>query len=264
MNIIKQELKQNFKSWLIWIVSLSLFIAMMMLEFSAYKDNPELLAILDAFPKEMLDAMGLSGVNLTTVSGFTSVSTLYISLMVSIYAIMLGSNLLAKERKNKTSEFIFVMPVKRERLLVYKWFVGLIYSILMSVFVHLAIIISTFSYNPDSLFFEYIGWSTLAMSILLGLYMSFGLFLASMLLRPKLSLIIGPVVVFVTYIMSILIGLVEQLNWLRWLTPFEYFKSSYILQNLSVQWQFALISGVIIFASLGLTVLFYRHKDIPI
>jgi ABC-2 type transport system permease protein len=264
MNIIKQELKQNFKSWIIWAVSLSVFIAMMMLEFSAYKDNPELLAVLDAFPKEMLDAMGLSGVNLTTVSGFTSVSTLYISLMVCIYAIMLGSNLLAKERKSKTSEFIFVMPIERKALLTCKWLVGLIYSILMSVFIHAAIVISTMRYDLDSLFFEYIGWSTLAMSILLCLYMSFGLFLASVLLRPKLSLIIGPMIVFVTYIMSVLISLVKQLDWLRWLTPFEYFKSSYILQNLSIQWEFTLLSVVIVFILLGLTILFYNQKDIPV
>ena len=264
MNIIKQELKQNFKSWIIWVAALSVFIAMMMLEFSAYKDNPELLAVLDAFPKEMLDAMGLSGVNLTTVSGFTSVSILYISLMVCIYAIMLGSNLLAKERKNKTSEFIFVMPIRRELLLAYKWFVGLIYSVMMSVMVHAVIVISTLRYDLDTLFFEYIGWSILAMSILLCLFMSVGLFLASVLLRPKLSMIIGPIMVFVTYIMSVLIGLVERLNWLRWLTPFEYFKSSYILQNLSIQWEFALLSSVIVLASLGFAVLFYRRKDIPI
>ncbi len=264
MNIIKQEFKQNFKSWLIWFVSLSVFVTIMMLEFSAYKDNPELLAVLDAFPKEMLEAFGLNSASLTTVSGFVSVSMLYMQLMAGIYAIMLGANQLAKERKSKTSEFIFVMPVKREVLLSYKWIVGLIYCGLMSISIHGIMIVSTLRYEPEVSFYQYISLSILAMFILLSLFMSLGLLLASVLLRPKLSLMIGPIIVFVMYIMSVMIGLVEALSWLRYLTPFEYFDPSVLLSSMSISWEYTSLSLVFMLVAIIMTMVAYHKKDIPV
>ena len=51
MNIFLRELKANFKSLIIWSVIIALFILMGISKFSAYAGNPEMLKILDFFPR---------------------------------------------------------------------------------------------------------------------------------------------------------------------------------------------------------------------
>ncbi len=61
MNIFVRELKANLKSLLIWGVIVILFVMVGVSKFSAYYNNPEMLAILDAMPPAMLAAFNLRG-----------------------------------------------------------------------------------------------------------------------------------------------------------------------------------------------------------
>ena len=59
MNIFIRELRANLKSLLIWSVIVILFNIVGFSKFSAYYNNPELLAILDTMPPAMISAFDM-------------------------------------------------------------------------------------------------------------------------------------------------------------------------------------------------------------
>ncbi|MEK9138667.1 MAG: ABC transporter, partial [Bacteroidota bacterium] len=81
MNIFARELKANLKSLLIWGVIVILFVVVGFSKFSAYAGNPEMLALLDAMPPAMADALNLKAFNLTTVTGFFGIMFSYYALL---------------------------------------------------------------------------------------------------------------------------------------------------------------------------------------
>ena len=81
MNIFIREVKANLKSLAIWSGIIMLFIIMAGAKFSAFAGDPSMLKMLDSMPKALLDALSMSGSNLTTLSGFYQIMFIYFALM---------------------------------------------------------------------------------------------------------------------------------------------------------------------------------------
>src|SRR5512137_1906663 len=105
MNIFFRELKANFKSLIIWSVIIILFTVVGAAKFSAYANNPDMLKVLDAFPKVAQDVLELRAFNLTTVTGFYGIMAVYFGLMGAIAAGLWGTDIISKEERDKTVEF---------------------------------------------------------------------------------------------------------------------------------------------------------------
>jgi len=126
MNIFVRELKANFRSLLIWGVIIVLFVVVGFSKFSGYANNPELLAVLDGLPPAILAAFNFNAFNLTTVTGFFGVMFAYFSLLLSVAAVMWGSDIITKEERDKTVEFSLSLPVRREKLVTAKTLAALV------------------------------------------------------------------------------------------------------------------------------------------
>ncbi|MBN1139998.1 MAG: ABC transporter permease subunit, partial [Anaerolineae bacterium] len=113
MNIFVRELKANLKSLIIWSVIVILFIVMGVSKFSAYYNNPEMLAIFDAMPPQLVKAMEFEALDLTTLNGFIGLMFTYYALLLGIAATMWGSDVISKEERDKTVEFALTLPVTR-------------------------------------------------------------------------------------------------------------------------------------------------------
>ena len=120
MNIFLRELKANFRSLLIWSGIMFLFLTMGMSKFSAYEGNPEMLEILNSMPPALLAAFNMNAFNLTTVTGFFGVMFTFFALLVSISAVMWGSDIISKEERDKTVEFALTLPIPRRKLVTAK------------------------------------------------------------------------------------------------------------------------------------------------
>jgi ABC-2 type transport system permease protein len=262
MNVIKHEIRYHFKSWLIWTLSLGLFVVIFSTEFSAYYNNPDLLGILDAFPEDLLQAFGIAGTNLTTIDGFMSLVMIYMNLIGSVFGLILGATLLSKEHKARTAELLLVMPAKRSRLLLDKIVAAIVMNFLLVAVVFAMMIVSVLQYEPNQDFFLFMGLCALVMMVLLCFWSGVGMLLASVLSRPKQAGMIGTILVFVTYVLSIFIPLVDSLDFLKILTPFAYFDTRKILSTLTLSWvEFIGLLGLTC-VFFGLSLFFYRKKDI--
>lgn len=264
MHIIKHELRAHLKPLLIWSVVITLIIATAMTEFSAYYNNPEMADILDTIPKAMLDAFSMANANLTTVGGFVSMFSFYFYIMLGIFSVLLGNGIIAKEERDKTAEFFMTLPISREKIILSKWIAAIINCVLLNAVTGLAIFGTTYKYNPDTEFYKFLGLLLLALFILQMIFLSVGMLLASILRRYKSSGKLSATILLVTYLMSVMVGLSDKMEFLKYFSPFRYFQANYILNELKFEPIYVLISIVIIAVSMVGTFIIYPKRDLYI
>ena len=264
MHIIKRELRANLKSLIIWCIIVILLIIMMVSEFSAYYNNPEMEKILSSMPKVLLEAFSITGANLTTTTGFISIASIYFYIMLGFFSVMLGSNIISKEERDKTGEYLLTLPISRTDILKSKLIASIINSIVLNIITGVAIILSMYKYNLDSKFYKFILLMQISIFILQMIYLSLGMLLASKLKRYKSSGKISATILLCTYFLSILIGMSSKIDFLKYLTPFKYFEASYLLKNEKLELVYIIISITIICTCLAFTFINYSKRDLRI
>ena len=262
MNIIKRELRANLKALIIWAVSLTLVIFAASAEYSAFVDNPEILDAMSSF-EEMFAVMGMPVTDFSTPEGFISMFSIYFYVPLSIYGALLGSSIISKEERDKTAEYLFTLPVKRNQVLVKKLIAATIYMIIF-VFYILAISTLFFSrYSLDDTFYYFMRNLFVGLIFTSFIFMSIGMFLASVLRQYKKSGSITLAILIGSYLLNVLIGLVEELEFLKYINPFQYFKVDAMLEG-NIELKYILISiGIIASCITGLFV-FYKKRDLYI
>ncbi len=262
MNIIKRELRSNLKALIIWVTSLSLIILVASTEFSAYHDNPDLIAAFEGF-EDMFAALGGSIANIGTPEGFLSLMSIYLYLPASIYGALLGSSIISKEEKDRTAEYLFTLPVTRNQVLRSKIIAAVFYQIVFVTIIILASILIFYRYNLDENFYSFMRHMFLALTMISLIFMSIGMLLASYLEQYKksgsltLGLLIG------TYMLNMLIGVVEELEFLKYIVPFQYFTADNMI-NSNIEFIFVFLSLLIISSCISGVFIFYKKRDLYI
>lgn len=262
MRIIKHELKSNLKYTLIWSGIMAVIIGMMMAEFSAYYDNPQMLEILKAMPESLLKAFSMDTVNLTSLGGFLSVASVYFYILAAAFALILGNNILAKEERDKTAEFFLTLPISRERVVFSKLIAAMIACLIFTTITILSVVFTGLEYSPDASYYKFLLLTTVSMFLLQLIFLSIGLFMAASIKRYKLSNIIAVILLMVLYLLSIVMQLTDKLNFLKYFTPFDYFKSADLLKNLSLPSCGVGLSTAFTLIFLALTFYIYPKRDL--
>lgn len=261
MNIIRQELKNNRRSIIIWTLSSALFMAFVMLEFDAYHNNPELLEIVDVLPKELIEMFGLGNLNLSQLDGFLKLALVYGQLVGAVYAMMLGINSMLKEILLKTTEFILVMPIKREKLIINKVVANAILMLVLVVGMMVSLALSGLPYGMGSDEFKLLGLAGIAIYGMMFLLLSLGMLLTA-IFKPKKSLsLIGLLLVFGAYIFNVMINLLSRLDYLRWISPFAWFDIASIHSE-GFNIYYMILALLLIIISLLLTLNQYQKRSI--
>lgn len=264
MNIVIREFRANLKSLIIWSLIIALFSMVGFSKFSAFYGNPDLLAILDSMPPAMINALSMNAFNLTTVTGFFGIMVIYFSLILTISAAMWGSDIISKEERDKTVEFSLTLPVARSRLVTSKIIAVVVNCILLLLVTWGVTIVGAQKYNPDSEFAGFVTMTMLSFFLLQMIFMGLGIFLGCALKQHKRAGAIAVSVLLVSYFASIIYGLNNDLKFLKYLSPFEYFKPVKILQESSLEITYVLLSLAIVAVFLVGGYAFYSKRDLYI
>jgi ABC-2 type transport system permease protein len=264
MNIFFRELKANLKSLLIWGGIVILFVVVGFSKFSAYEGNPELLAILDDLPPAMLSAFNFQAFNLTTISGFLGVMFTYFALLLSIAATMWGSDIISKEEADKTVEFSLSLPVTRSRLVTAKTGAAVVNCIGLLLITWGAAIAGSTQYQPNMEFYDFLRLSMLALFIMQMIFLAVGIFLGCAMKQYKRASSVAISLLLGTYFMSIISGLNENLEFLKYFSPFKYFDAGVLLHGSKIDLTFVWISAGIIAVSMVGAYLTYARRDLYI
>ncbi len=246
MNIFKREIKANLRSLLIWGGISILFIFLAITEFSSYEGNPEIMEILDSMPQALLEAFQFNAFNLTTITGFYGVMFTYFSLIATISAAMWGSDIISKEERDKTVEFTLALPITRQKLITSKILAAMVNCIGLLVIMWVASLAAVARFNPDSEFYEFLALIMVSLLIIQMVFLSVGIFLGCSMKQYKRAGAVAISVLLGTYFLSIISGLNENLEFLRFISPFTYFNPVTLLNESTIDVGYVFLSlGII-------------------
>lgn len=119
--LLKHELKQNYKSLIIWSLSVGI---MGMFCICLYSSMTEDMAALSESFSNMgafSDAFGMSTLGIGTIAGYfaTEVGVVH-SLGSSMFAAVTATTILSKEEDGHTGEFLYSLPISRGKVVVAK------------------------------------------------------------------------------------------------------------------------------------------------
>lgn len=261
LNIFKQEIVSHKKHLLLWSVGIIFLIVMGMAKMSAYHASGESINKLFAeLPKVFKAITGATGFDLSSAKGFFALLFLYIAVMVAIEAVLVGTEIVSKEERDKTTEFLLTKPLTRTNILVSKILAGLVIVLVLSLVTTASSLLIVGAYNQGvSINYEILKLMG-GMVFMQLVFYSVGLAIAASSKKARSTTQIGSMIVLGAYLAFVLVGLFDSLNWLKYLTPFQYFEANTVLISgysiLSIG-----LSLLIIFVSLIVAIKMYSSRD---
>ena len=262
MNIFLRELRANFKSLVIWGGIVSLFVVVGISKFSAYEGNPEMLQLLDNMPPALMDAFNMQAFNLTTLEGFFGVMFTYFALLLSIAAAMWGSDIISKEERDKTVEFSLVLPVTRSRIITAKALAALVNCIALLLITWGVSLAAAAQYSPDEAFYRFLGLCMAALFFLQLIFLAVGLLLGCAMKQYRRTGTAAIAILLGSYFLSILSGMHEDLEFLKYLTPFKYFDPALLLHESRFEPVYLILTALIVLVSLAGAYYTYARRDL--
>lgn len=263
MNIIKHELRRNLKSFLIWSGVLTLLVFVYTTEFGIFAGSPDITDAMAQF-EDMFAYLNIYVTDMTTPEGFTSMVSLYFYLGLGIYSALLGSSIIAKEERDKTAEYLYTLPIKRNQVIRSKMIVAIFYTLMINLITMSLVILFMLPHNPEPIFFDFMFLLGPGVFFFQMLFLTIGMLMSSILKQYKKSGSVTIGLLIGSYLLSTIIGLVEQLDFLKYVVPYEYFEAADLLQHLKFDVVYLIITFFIIGLSITGSFIFYQKRDLYI
>lgn len=262
MNIFLHELKAYRKSTIIWAVALSALVVIFIAMYPAFnKDIISTKRVLQQLPPAFRDALNISLKNFFTVLGFYAYLLNFAVLAGAVQAMNIGTGIISKEDAGKTADFLLSKPVTRSKVMVNKILAALTTLVITNlVFVTVSVIaakaVSTTSFSLNILLM-------LALSLFFVqlIFLSLGTFLSVTLKRIKSVISVSLPTVFAFYVVSF-IGSILNNQDIRFVTPFRYFDTDFIISHGHYDLKFLIIEAIIIVIAITTSFIIYLKKDI--
>ncbi|WP_141431042.1 ABC transporter permease subunit [Bacillus sp. 03113] len=264
--IFQREWKRNLKSLIIWSLVLAGLIIWLLSIFPQFaKEQANMQQLLKAYPESMRNAFGMNQLDFGTLIGFYGVEIhMMTTLLGSIYAALLGSNIVAKEESEKTIEFLLSKPVSRTSIILQKYLAVIMNVFLINAISVLASVIGfQFGESPN------IPWNTYFL-LALGTFLlhltfaSLSFLLSSIMRKTKNTLSISLGIVLVTYFFNIMAGISKNLENLKYVSPFKYVDAATIVPDKALDPLYVGIMIFVIIISIAFSFMIYRRKDITV
>lgn len=262
--LIIHELRQNFKSFLVW-TSITVGMTIMMLSlFGAFGETLEHFEdVIRMYPEQFLNMFGLGpdGLNMADLYGWFGVEVyLFVTIMGGCYGAILGSSILSKEEDDKTIEFILSRPILRSHILLGKAIVVILYLMMLNLVYGFAIMILFMTLGE----LDVMVWVLLIIGplILQIIFASIAFMISVFITKARLVMSISIGLVLGMYSLSLISEVSDNFEFLRYFTPFKYFNSYMIIVERTIYLEYIIISSVIIVATSFISYYVYCRKDI--
>ncbi len=260
MILIRHELKQAWKTLLIWTMAIGVFIVICVMMYPEMKSQMEGISSIFASMGAFSAAFGLNNLDFGSLRGYYGIecgNTLGIG--GALFAALIGIAMLAKEEKNGTAEFLLTHPMNRAETITAKLAALLLQILAMNLTVFLMAAGSIAAIG------ETIPWKEVTL-----------LHTAYFLLQVELACVcfgisaflwksgtgIGLGLAIVLYFMNIVANLSDKADALKYITPFGYADSADLFSRGSLDGTKVLVG--LAFAGIGVVLAYWKYgrKDI--
>lgn len=265
MNIYLREMRSNWKALLFWCIGVLFTVGGGMGKYAAFDASDKAVyELMASMPKPILALFGMVGIDLSTASGFYAIIYVLLLVMGTIYSAMLGATIISKEERDKTSEFLFVKPVSRTKIITSKIMAALTNVLIFNVACLMFSLAVGTKVSSEEGFVRDIYVLSVPLMIIHVLFLFVGTCMASITKKPAASAGAATTIVMVTYLISVIIDLAEKLEGLKYITPYKYFEARNIIHGGSLEPVYIIISAVLILVFLAGTYLFFPKRDLAI
>ena len=258
--ILKQEIKLNFKSLLIWALTVGGLGFVCTLMYESMEGEMAQMADMFSHLGAFSDAFGMSTLSISTLAGFfaTEVGTVH-GLGSAMYAAFLASCILSKEEDGHTGEFLYSLPVSRGMAVTAKCL-----SVLVSLVIF-TVICGVFYVLGFGCLGEEIPWKEmcrfLGSMLLMNVEVSaIALCLSACSSRNRMGVGLGLALVFYTF--DLIGRVVPTMKDYLFLEPFSFTNASEIFAGKSVPEYSILVAVLITAAGIAAAYMVYLKRDL--
>lgn len=211
-NLLKMELRRGWLSVLIWSVSVSVMVFLIIILY------PMVIDIYAQLPQDVQDLMAnFGGIPDNILEYYATEGAIMMQIFGAIFAALLGFNMIARVEKEKVSEVLYTIPVSKWYFYLSKLSAVFIFITAFAVINYVAGYIGFAAVNETFDFGQYLTFTTLNMIMFLVIaYL--GMFLA-LIFKTGTNNLISLVLPLPFYIMTLLATLTDT----DWLKTFKYF-----------------------------------------
>ncbi len=260
MSILRHSMKQGRNMLIIWTSVIAFMLAVCIL---IYPEMGSQMSEINSMFSDMGSfsaAFGMDKINFGEFIGFFGVECgNVLGLGGAFFAALLGISALAGEEREHTAEFLLTHPVSRRRVVTEKLCAVLLQIVIMNVaaITVTSLCVLAIGETPDI--------KVLAL-----------LFLAYIMLHAEIAAVCFGVSAFISrggfgvglgltallYFLNIIANLTKEAGFLKYITPYGFTDSSYIITNAGIEVKY--LSVGIIFTAVGIAAAYFKFekKDI--
>lgn len=263
MNIFYRELKANRKALIIWSICMILLVVSGMGKYTAYSTgaNSE---VFEKMPYTMKALLGFGAFDVTTVSGFYAFLYPYLAITAAVHAVLIGSGIIAKEERDKTTEFLMVKPVSRNTILTSKLLAALFNVVIMNIATLVSSIAVVSAYSKGKDVTGEVLMFMLSMFFVQLIFLSLGAFISAVIRNSKASGSLSAGVLFAAYVVSKITDLTDKVNVLNIFSPFKYFSYEKIVNGNGLSITIAALSLLLAVVLSASSYFFYMKRDLNV
>ncbi len=259
-NLYLMEMRRNLKGFAIWSAAVGLCVASTFAIIPTFIGNRA--QLLAAYPEDLLKAMGMDAAAWSSVLGvYASYYVFFVPLLGAVYAAGLGSNILAREERERTAEFLLSRPLSRIEIAVSKMLALLSYITALWLVSTIVGIIGLKASAGEIDSGAY--WVLSVYGYLLVAAFGFLAFFLSLLVRRGRTIVgAGIGIVLGAYLLDVLGNLSDKVAALARLSPFHYLDTGVMAPGYALALGNMAFYVALIVACAAAALPVYRRKDI--
>jgi ABC-2 type transport system permease protein len=255
-------MKAGLKVFIFWMIGMFVLVFIGIVKYEGLSaGGTNMTDLVSSFPRIVQAVMGISGIDIVTLGGYTAILTYYVLICAVIYAVYLGSAAVTRESADKTYEFVFSKPVSRSRILAMKLVTSWIYLLLFCVFTVLFSLGAVASLKTSESITGQIILFNLSVFLIGSLFIAVSAFLASASKRPDKGTLYGNLAFLYAFILGVIYNMLDRPGLLKLISPFTYFIPADLIAG-RFDLIYTAITLLLILALLYGTFSLFRKKDL--
>ena len=260
MNILRHSMRQGKNMLIIWTSVIAFMLAVCILIYPEMGSQMSEISGMFSDMGGFSAAFGMDKVNFGEFMGFFGVECgNVLGLGGAFFAALLGISALAGEEREHTAEFLLTHPVSRRRVVTQKLLAVLLQVVILNaaVIVVTSIGVLAIGEAPDVktlsiLFFAYLILQLEVAAVCFGV--------SAFISRGGFGLGLG--LTALLYFLNIISNLTKEAGFLKYITPYGYTDSAYIITNAGIEVKYLAVGLIFTAAGIAAAYLKFEKKDI--
>ncbi len=263
MNIFWFETKSQWKSFLIWAVSLfALLLIFMTAFYGTFMESKETVQkVLGSLPPAFAAAFGVDGVDrIFSFGGFFQFIYTYIGVVGAIMAASFALSVFSREKRSKCVDFLLVKPVERSRVFTDKLLSCLMLLVVTNILFIISVVIAYTANGEDAGVPRKVVLASLSLFFMQLVFLSISMLYATFARKVRSVSGMATAIGFAGFIMMALCTLIKE-DALMYISPLAYFTPETVFSTGGFETKYVVTAAIVSVACVALSYVKYCKSD---